>query len=267
MGRTKNHFNPLFPYGKRLASIFVTCSGGYFNPLFPYGKRRFGFHVQGRFGVISIHSSHTGRDHCPKETGSAGRHFNPLFPYGKRPVGAERRRKSSYFNPLFPYGKRLCNPGVGGCQRRISIHSSHTGRDLTYIMARSRPNAIFQSTLPIREETGETRRVQPPAAISIHSSHTGRDNDGMELARLEAISIHSSHTGRDGKGEGLSPHPRHFNPLFPYGKRHPAGPAPDVGRYFNPLFPYGKRHSSIRIHLTTRRFQSTLPIREETGRG
>ena len=86
--------------------------------------------------------------------------------------GIPWRRRN--FNPLFPYGKRLPDPGTGSPAGGISIHSSHTGRDthnailfLTFFQ--------FQSTLPIREETGGLIRPVDPVHISIHSSHTGRD--------------------------------------------------------------------------------------------
>ena len=79
---------------------------------------------------ISIHSSHTGRDfvdgaviavpgisihssHTGRDSGTE------ISIYGVR----------AYFNPLFPYGKRrlLAHGEAQECE--ISIHSSHTGRD------------------------------------------------------------------------------------------------------------------------------------------
>ena len=109
----------------------------------------------------------------------------------------------------------------------------------------------------------------------------------MELWRLKTISIHSSHTGRDPRflaslsglsafqstlpireetclhGEGLFC-PSYFNPLFPYGKRPPAGCRLPGDHNFNPLFPYGKRHVVQHHRARLQTFQSTLPIREET---
>ena len=87
--------------------------------------------------VISIHSSHTGRD-----------------------LGVDE--------PAF-------------VQFIISIHSSHTGRDQQRRQAAALI-AKFQSTLPIREETEALHRDRGNPVISIHSSHTGRDfpvNDGL----------------------------------------------------------------------------------------
>ena len=111
-------------------------------------------------GVISIHSSHTGRDFAPGQPAQWCGHFNPLFPYGKRP----------------------CN-SVGPPPRHdISIHSSHTGRDTPPVVGAwrsadfnplfpygKRPDLavhhmldnIFQSTLPIREETHGACKSRP----------------------------------------------------------------------------------------------------------
>ena len=122
----------------------------------------------------------------------------------------------------------------------ISIHSSHTGRDVTLTAA----------------DGTET--------ISIHSSHTGRDTiDGVDLSgdwnfnplfpygkrqrpdpsqHLPDISIHSSHTGRDFRPAEKVRIIEDFNPLFPYGKRRPHAARPALPPAF----------------------QSTLPIREET---
>ena len=88
-------------------------------------------------------------------------------------------------------GRLLYHPA-----RRISIHSSHTGRDFApqgavptpchfnplfpygkrrYCRAFWAIAATFQSTLPIREETMAAHRIFRLPEISIHSSHTGRD--------------------------------------------------------------------------------------------
>ena len=145
--------------------------------------------------AISIHSSHTGRDGFPHSPWALPGDFNPLFPYGKRPYLEGGGESGKYFNPLFPYGKRR--------------------RTIWTATARWR----FQSTLPIREETGDRLQVQP----------------------IRAISIHSSHTGRDPAGAGAVCRGGNFNPLFPYGKRQTRIMPGWGGVYFNPLFPYGKR--------------------------
>ena len=127
--------------------------------------------------------------------------------------------------------------------------------------------AKFQSTLPIREETRVTPKFPAKMWISIHSSHTGRDMDKALQASDELISIHSSHTGRDLSADAVSIGSGYnFNPLFPYGKRRPTDHGRGGAADFNPLFPYGKRHWTIKATAAGKRFQSTLPIREETER-
>ena len=85
----------------------LTLLPGYFNPLFPYGKRQVQYSQVTAEVVISIHSSHTGRD-WSWTTGTMD---------------------DANFNPLFPYGKRRYVPMYFGLEKSISIHSSHTGRD------------------------------------------------------------------------------------------------------------------------------------------
>ena len=190
--------------------------------------------------MISIHSSHTGRDRqgvgCTRSSGN----FNPLFPYGKRPRDAYKRQEAQKFqstlpireetlaaagavakggfNPLFPYGKR---PGetVTISTEGVSIHSSHTGRDKRSFPA-TRARRSFNPLFPYGKR---------PAAVQ------GR--------AVRYVSIHSSHTGRD-SCDDVSRSSR---------------------RSFNPLFPYGKRPSAFLRRFVCQQFQSTLPIREETG--
>ena len=200
-----------------------------------------------RYGVISIHSSHTGRDAVRDGRQDRPQHFNPLFPYGKRQECQSQRRQIHDFNPLFPYGKRplfrLKKEGVqqhfnplfpygkrrvqafnGAQGAGISIHSSHTGRDFpapwgihsTFYFNPLFPygkrhgqfvpkgqNLLFQSTLPIREETRGLVLPARAQGISIHSSHTGRDGGGRGTVDDQiVISIHSSHTGRNHAKQG-----------------------------------------------------------------
>ena len=189
--------------------------------------------------------------------------FNPLFPYGKRRVGELEPTHWPDFNPLFPYGKRHATDAE---------ISSRLG---------------FQSTLPIREETGGNAGGGKGLPISIHSSHTGRDaGEGQgpdqrqhfnplfpygkrPLACLEipsrrifqsTLPIREETDQPAGREKGAA----NFNPLFPYGKRPVMHMAVKKSYYFNPLFPYGKRPTTAFIRSTARRFQSTLPIREET---
>ena len=87
--------------------------------------------------------------------------------------------------------------------------------------------------------------------------------------------------------QSMSHFQKHFNPLFPYGKRpvlfdlllilvtfqstlpirEETKGLEELGETsdFNPLFPYGKRRVPAWGREFIRVFQSTLPIREETG--
>ena len=146
------------------------------------------------------------------------------------------------FNPLFPYGKRRY-AGVRHAQHHpISIHSSHTGRDVPAGCCVT-VAVEFQSTLPIREETHRRPGV---SALSDDFNplfpYGKRRGAGALSRRAGTISIHSSHTGRDPSANQVWGAYLNFNPLFPYGKR--LGTGGTAG--------------------TADRFQSTLPIREET---
>ena len=235
------NFNPLFPYGKRLNINLRLANRLHFNPLFPYGKRPDGkSHRAG--GNISIHSSHTGRDRLYELRVPS----SPLF-QSTLPIREETR--------LLP---------EQDYDQRISIHSSHTGRDMLpspiggtqcdfnplfpYGKRRERQLAqqqerIFQSTLPIREETwfGSSPWAHAPP---FQSTLPIREETGRppRVIALGTISIHSSHTGRDSR----------------------AALGDSVCHHFNPLFPYGKRRSDCSARRKANTFQSTLPIREET---
>ena len=146
---------------------------------------------------VSIHSSHTGRDRWRPGNAQWRPGFNPLFPYGKRHALASAQGFQHTFQSTLPIREETCTPRIPSPLRFVSIHSSHTGRDLCHDVG-----------------------LQRHFFVSIHSSHTGRDahgNLGGELgicfnplfpygkrrrimARKDsagAVSIHSSHTGRD----------------------------------------------------------------------
>ena len=149
-----------------------------------------------RSPAISIHSPHAGRDFLDGILGKYAKDFNPLSPCGERPIpehAANRYRcisihsphagrdfRSSawrltmtYFNPLSPCGERL----------------------LVFITIRMR--SLFQSTLPMRGETGWIKHIRHSKEISIHSPHAGRDVLPDQFLCVHRISIHSPHAGRD----------------------------------------------------------------------
>ena len=216
--------------------------------------------------IISIHSSHTGRDiplflhHTPYL------HFNPLFPYGKRHSAPMYIILQRNFNPLFPYGKRHVRSAMLLQRRAISIHSSHTGRDLMILII-SRLRRTFQSTLPIREETVLVIRIPQKDYISIHSSHTGRDirgegpaPDPVQFQSTLPIREETKTSKRRGRWEEFQStlpireetHIMHFMHFIRRISIHSSHTGRDkVMAYpyhapfdFNPLFPYGKRRTN-----------------------
>jgi len=95
-----------------------------------------------------------------------------------------------------PHAGRDCQPFGCPCPVRISIHSPHAGRDDKLQTVINRLMA-FQSTLPMRGETGE------------QSWQSG----------LNGISIHSPHAGRDAVASPTARNVGNFNPLSPCGER------------------------------------------------
>ncbi len=168
-------------------------------------------------------------------------HFNPLFPYGKRRLLFDALCRAFDFNPLFPYGKRRHPWCRLSSTIYISIHSSHTGRDFSCPAATGQK--IFQSTLPIREETIFLPGGNRAEDISIHSSHTGRD----------------TFTAADGSDE------KPFQSTLPIREETSTGSVPSPLSVFQSTLPIREETSSVDgTPSMLLIFQSTLPIREET---
>ena len=197
-------FNPLFPYGNRPAEQWTAIGDAIFQSTLPIREEtphptHSGRSIQFQstlpireetvspaavqmHGFISIHSSHTGRDTRPRPNSTScwrisihsshtGRDLLPGLFAGLFP----------YFNPLFPYGKRRAE------------------------QLKALARLLFQSTLPIREETLADHPTYRRVIISIHSPHTGRDRSaGVMRQRLS----------------------QHFNPLSPHGERRLAALGP-----------------------------------------
>ena len=161
--------------GRDRGQLGLPRHGAYFNPLFPYGKRPDGGRAQGPGREISIHSSHTGRDGRLQVVKSDLGNFNPLFPYGKRPPRPAARREQPEFQSTLPIREETSASAAFLRRGAISIHSSHTGRDVQVAQkgggrflyfnplfpygkrrlgsGETPCKKLFQSTLPIREET------------------------------------------------------------------------------------------------------------------
>ena len=172
--------------------------------------------------------------------------------------------------------------------QRISIHSSHTGRDILHkckIVNRllfqstlpireetvageaKHPSAAFQSTLPIREETLRQRQ-RPSVAHDFNPLFPyGKRHQYLSPEALEdGISIHSSHTGRDRhlrrreRADRISIHSSHTGRD---GKFHGVCRDGRISIHSSHTGRDGAGPQETRLPLG---FQSTLPIREETVR-
>ena len=111
------------------------------------------------------------------------KHFNPLAPCGARRYTARRGYVSGYFNPLAPCGARRLVSSCNAGHCAISIHSPRAGRD-SHILRRKRMSSKFQSTRPVRGETGTYRVYEQMKIISIHSPRAGRDSKSVQVISL-----------------------------------------------------------------------------------
>ena len=103
-------------------------------------------------------------------------------------------------------------------------------------------SARFQSTLPMRGGTSGAVQYRGQEEISIHPPHAGRDIWLCQTDGAGYISIHPPHAGRDHLSLEMQSRRLYFNPPSPCGE----GPTP------------------TRVTQTTRKFQSTLPMRGGT---
>ena len=175
---TVGYFNPLPPYGGRLATARNTAQHGYFNPLPPYGGR----HISNattqqdklfqstpsvwretflpRFSafvaVISIHSLRMEGDVRYDHRQSAVRDFNPLPPYGGRHMGELIKQVAPNISI---HSLRM----EGDLSSRVSIDRTQNfnplppygGRQITHELTDIPP--AFQSTPSVWRETKGSR--------------------------------------------------------------------------------------------------------------
>ena len=125
------HFNPRFPWGKRLEAKAQTISLIVFQSTLPVGEATLEALIGQPYTKISIHASRGGSDLFLRLLGEKFYFdFNPRFPWGKRPIETATAKSHIFnFNPRFPWGKRLL----------FSPSKILRG--------------IFQSTLPVGEAT------------------------------------------------------------------------------------------------------------------
>ena len=192
--------------------------------------------------------------------------FNPLAPCGARRVRRRYPPSSNHFQSTRPLrGETPCTCGVGQCDK-FSIHSPLAGRDLCYALLFLAPALFsihsplagrdsitpycfqrllyFQSTRPLRGETGNLQFTITSGYFSIHSPLAGRDvQTVVSIKNVTYFSIHSPLAGRDTS--------------WPTSTGLPA-------RVFNPLAPCGARPPGGGLSGCVMTFQSTRPLRGET---
>ena len=259
------HFNPRFPWGKRLEAKAQTISLIVFQSTLPVGEATEGIIYNVQVQHISIHASRGGSDKTSQEKNYSGEHFNPRFPWGKRLFPIAAPEIVLPFQSTLPVGEATYSAYMAQRNVGISIHASRGGSD------------------PSGGKIDKSK-----SDISIHASRGGSDQDVADFLNglndfnprfpwgkrrlqillqklLPGISIHASRGGSDHCRCRFLPWPQHFNPRFPWGKRH--------------LFPMIQPEAEIiSIHasrggsdlactgcfILTAIFQSTLPVGEAT---
>ena len=253
----------------------------YFNPRSPCGERRVGWGSVVTRDSISTHAPHAGSDAPGLLVGDVvlisthalpscrrrfRRHLNPRSPCGERPHGrfplrlqiqisihaphagsdpmtSASCRRSSHFNPRSPCGERLDGLPVGSQHLVISIHAPLAGSDspLLFLLLAMR----FQSTLPLRGATRNTRRRRW-ATPKFQST-----------LPLRGATPSSARRGRRCS---------YFNPRSPCGERRPAHCGLPKSRYFNPRSPCGERPGTVLPSWSLMHFNPRSPCGERRPR-
>ena len=190
-----SYFNPRSPYGERPPSATPTRAACYFNPRSPYGERRLvslpSFALMLFQSTLPLRgATETFEAIAPVITISI---HAPLTGSDGWPGRSACRRGN--FNPRSPYGERPAQS------------------------SRPSPEAVFQSTLPLRGATRLPEWLGLSKEISIHAPLTGSDRLLGRFVVFEQISIHAPLTGSDPRAVGDRPGHRDFNPRSPYGER------------------------------------------------
>ena len=191
-------------------------------------------------------------------------HFNPLFPYGKRqPDRLQGQRSVPISIHSSHTGRDVCM-GRGFFAPPISIHSSHTGRDWKQPVPKQ-PAVYFNPLFPYGKRPQYRGDVVLSDWISIHSSHTGRDTCVNASTAGVPISIHSSHTGRDRDYDDQLHGIKRFQSTLPIREETEAVSNLMQTGLFQSTLPIREETKNIWYYDCWITFQSTLPIREETA--
>ena len=216
----------------RQISIHASLAGGDFQQIRGHVPR-----------PISIHASLAGGDILSLPRFASPITFQSTPPSREATKACSGDRAATQdFNPRLPRGRRPLLRLPGSQRRRISIHASLAGGDISLICSPIR-NRSFNPRLPRGRRPATTSAETAGTAISIHASLAGGDWLGCAATfAAQVISIHASLAGGDlCRAERTSPWDD-FNPRLPRGRRHLLG---------SPVL-----RSAI--------FQSTPPSREAT---
>ena len=192
---TRKYFNPHFPWGKWPADVAFLPKAGKFQSTLPVREVTCTFLQNEGIFCISIHTSREGSD-TQNKSYDALRVFQSTLPV--REVTSDENRASAsscisihtsregsdsallagksicrYFNPHFPWGKWL-NEQIKGIISS-EFQSTLPVREVTKESRSTDERYKFQSTLPVREVTQEERFKVWQIAISIHTSREGSD--------------------------------------------------------------------------------------------
>ena len=258
------HFNPRFPWGKRLALQNPTSSRIGFQSTLPVGEATRSFSSVAPLWIFQS-TLPVGEATRGRYRRRGGRNnFNPRFPWGKRPRCCAAAMRLRIFQSTLPVGEATTCGQKLPPEQIISIHASRGGSDA--ISARGpRHWQSFQSTLPVGEATSPLRPLSSSRSHFNPRFPWGKRRR-MGLSPPGSGAFQSTlPVGEATLGLGTSrPCPTNFNPRFPWGKRPNREMSGQSGCNFNPRFPWGKRRISGRRMNMPRKFQSTLPVGEAT---
>ena len=120
--------------GRDIVCMILQLHEPDFNSRDPYGPRFSDVITIFPFCTISIHATHTGRDHKNSPGDIPPENFNSRDPYGPRSISVIRGIVSFLFQFTRPIRAAMRSPYLRRAVHPISIHATHTGRDLRLLL-------------------------------------------------------------------------------------------------------------------------------------
>ena len=147
----------------------------------------------------------------------------------------------------------------------ISIHAPLTGCD-SFVLIKSMPRALFQSTHPSRGATVLCDANTPELLISIHAPLTGCDRGSVPVWPVGCnFNPRTPHGVRPPPVSVASSGAGNFNPRTPHGVRRIWQCKIIENCDFNPRTPHGVRLPTEKSTTKATTFQSTHPSRGATA--